>query len=128
MKLLLDTHAFLWALEASARLSPKARAAIQDPGNVKLVSFASLWEITIKVALGKLKLETPWDETLRQIERMAPGTVLSCTVAHLESLSQLPQHHRDPFDRMLVAQARAEDLTLVSHDELLDAYGIRRLW
>jgi PIN domain nuclease of toxin-antitoxin system len=128
MRLLLDTHAFLWVLEASARLSPKARAAIQDAGNVKLVSFASLWEITIKVAFGKLKLETPWEETLRQIERMAPGTVLGCTVPHLESLSQLPHHHRDPFDRMLVAQARADDLTLVSHDDLLDAYGIRRLW
>ena len=128
MRLLLDTHAFLWSLEASDRLSVTARTAIQDGANQKLVSHASLWEITIKVALGKLELASPWEETLRDIERLAPGTVLACTARDLEVLFRLPQHHRDPFDRMLVAQALRGDLTLVSNDEALDAYGVRRLW
>src|SRR4051812_19004273 len=114
MKLLLDTHAFLWSLEASDRLSRRALAAIQDSANVKLISYASLWEITIKVACGKLELATPWEETLRGIEVLAPGSVLSCTIAHLQTLATLPHHHRDPFDRIIVAQAKSDDLTLVS--------------
>ena len=128
MRLLLDTHAFLWGLEASDRLSTRARAAIHDTASHKFVSHASLWKITIKAALGKLRLLEPWGETLRQIERRVPGTVLPCTASHLEKLFQLPLHHRDPFDRMLVAQALADDLTLVSDDEVLDGYGVRRLW
>jgi len=101
---------------------------MQDIANHKFVSHASLWEITIKAALGKLRLLEPWGETLRQIERRVPGTVLPCTAAHLEKLCELPHHHRDPFDRMLVAQALADDLTLVSDDGVLDRYGARRLW
>lgn len=128
MRLLLDTHAFLWSLEDSDRLSATARAAIQDGANEKLVSYATLWEITIKVTLGKLELADPWEETLRTIERLAPGTPLACTMRDLETLFRLPQHHRDPFDRMLVAQALSGDLVLLSNDEALDAYGVRRLW
>lgn len=128
MRLLLDTHAFLWSLEDSDRLSAAARSAIQDRANEKRVSYATLWEITIKTALGKLELETPWEETLGGIERRAPGTLLNFTEDHLAVLLRLPQHHRDPFDRMLVAQALSENLTLVSNDAALDAYGVRRLW
>ena len=128
MRLLLDTHAFLWSLEGSDRLSGKARAAIQNGANEKLVSYATLWEITIKVALGKLELETPWEDTLRHIERVAPGTVLACTEGDLAVLLGLPQHHRDPFDRMLIAQALTEDFTLISNEALFDQYGVKRLW
>src|SRR5438067_8013358 len=105
MELLLDTHVFLWALEASQKLSATASMAIQDGANTKLVSYASLWEITIKVALGKLELREPWPETLRNIERLAPDTILACTTTHLETLFGLHLHHRDPFDRVIVAQA-----------------------
>jgi len=94
MRLLLDTHAFLRGLEASERLSARARAAIHDTASHKFVSHASLWEITIKAAPGKLRLFEPWGETLRQIERRVPRTVLPFTAAHLEKLFELPHRQR----------------------------------
>ena len=90
MRLLLDTHAFLWGLEASDRLSASARAAMQDIANHKFVSHASLWKITIKAALGKLRLLEPWGETLRQIERRVPGTVLLAPLRTWRSSASCP--------------------------------------
>jgi PIN domain nuclease of toxin-antitoxin system len=128
MKLLLDTHVFLWVLERSPRLSAQARAAINDEANAKFISFATLWEVTIKASLGKLELQEPWLETMRTVNRLTPGLVLPFAQAHLEALYLLPFHHRDPFDRMLVAQAMTEELQIVSNDAVLDAYEIVRVW
>ncbi len=128
MRLLLDSHALIWMLEESPRLSQRAALAINDPGNVVRISFASLWEITIKVALGKLRLRTPWPETLREIERRTSENLHALSCEHLARLFELPNFHRDPFDRILIAQALCDDLTLVSDDEELDRYGVRRLW
>ena len=128
MRLLLDSHALIWMLEESPRLSQRAALAINNPENLVRISFASLWEITIKAALGKLRLRTPWPETLREIERRTPDNLLSVSCDHLARLFALPNLHRDPFDRMLVAQALCDDLTLVSDDEELDRYGVRRFW
>lgn len=128
MKLLLDTHAFLWMLEGSARLSRPARAAINDEANSKFVSFATLWEVTIKASLGKLELQEPWIETMRTISRLTPALVLACSQPHLEALYKLPLKHRDPFDRMIIAQALVEKAAIVSNDAALDDYGIRRVW
>lgn len=129
MRFLLDTHAFLWMLEESPRLSVRARAAVNDPAREVRLSFASTWEITIKATLGKLRLRDPWEQTLDRIGRLTPNLILQPAIPHFQALYRLPRlEHRDPFDRMLVAQALAENLPLVSNDESLDNYGVTRLW
>lgn len=92
------------------------------------MSLASLWEIAIKNSIGKLPLGKPFDQLIPEQLQRNGFTVLGLTVAHTAKLTQLPFHHRDPFDRMLVAQCQLESLPLVSSDEMLDAYGIKRLW
>lgn len=120
-RLLLDTHVFLWWLLDDPRLGPEARAMITIPDNLVFVSAATGWEIGIKRALGKLL--APLDLE-REVERngFAP---LPITFFHGEQAGALPQHHRDPFDRVLIAQAQAEGLLLVTADNHFSAYGIR---
>jgi len=120
MKLLLDTHAVLWWLDDPLLLSPTAREAIAEPSNEVLVSAAVCWEIAIKRGLGKLT--APAD--LRGALRSCGFTELNITPAHALATETLPMHHRDPFDRMLVAQSLAEGAMLVSRDPLMAAYGI----
>ncbi|HEV2735398.1 MAG TPA: type II toxin-antitoxin system VapC family toxin [Longimicrobiaceae bacterium] len=125
---LLDTHSFLWFISGSERLSRPARTLIEAPENPMLVSMASLWEIAIKHGLGKLSLERPFVDLIpEQLERQRID-VLGIELPHLAELIRLPLHHRDPFDRLLAAQARAEDLPIISVDDTLDAYGVRRIW
>ena len=128
MKLLLDTHAFLWWLEGNARLPSTARRVIQDTDNDIIVSAATAWEISTKYRLGKLR------EAAAVVEDMA-GTIaahgfeeLPISVDDAERAGSLPGPHRDPFDRMLIAQALARNLTLVSIDKAFDTYRVRRLW
>lgn len=128
MRLLLDSHSLLWSLENSPRLSRRAAEAIQSPGNHVFVSYASLWEISIKVALGKLEVLTPWEETLDTFAGAVPDGLLVFSTAHLQRLMKLPFHHGDPFDRMLIAQALSENLTVVGNDDAFDEYGVQRLW
>jgi PIN domain nuclease of toxin-antitoxin system len=119
VKLLIDTHALLWWL-ADAGLSPQARDAISDPGNLVLVSSATAWEIAIKKALGKLS--APED---LQWQLQAGGIAeLPITIAHAHAAGQLPRHHDDPFDRMLIAQAFAEGLTIATRDQRFGSYGV----
>ncbi|MGH9083094.1 MAG: type II toxin-antitoxin system VapC family toxin [Acidimicrobiales bacterium] len=121
-RLLLDTHPLLWWLSAEA-IAGEAGDAIADPSSVVAVSAASIWEITIKRQIGKLRFEgSPADEV-----RAAGFEHLPITAAHAELAGDLPLHHRDPFDRMLVAQAQAEGLTLVSGDPAFDLYDVRLL-
>ncbi len=122
MRLLLDTHVALWWL-AGAALAPAAAEAIADPANQVLVSAASVWEVEIKSALGKLRMDADFVATLRA-EQVDP---LAIAWAHAVEAGRLPAHHRDPFDRMLVAQARVEGLTLVTRDQRLTAYDVARL-
>ena len=128
MKLLLDTHAFLWFISGDDALSGKARSLIEDEANDKLVSIGSLWEIAIKNSIGKLPLAKPFGQLIPEQLQRGGFAVLGLTVGHTAQLTQLPLHHRDPFERMLVAQCLAENLPLVSGDDALDAYGIKRLW
>ena len=128
MKLLLDTHAFLWFISGDAALSSKGRALIEDEAHDKLVSIGSLWEIAIKNSIGKLPLAKPFGQLIPEQLQRGGFEVLGLTVGHTAHLAQLPLHHRDPFDRMLVAQCLTENLSLVSNDDALDAYGIKRLW
>lgn len=121
MRLLLDTHAFLWWAEESPRLGRRARSRIER-GEVYL-SAASAWEIAVKRASGKLS--SPGD--IPRALEIAGFGALPITVEHAVESAELPWHHRDPFDRLLIAQARLEDLTLVAHDERLAAYDVQIL-
>ena len=120
MRLLLDTHALLWWLADNPRLGVDARTAVADPVSEVFVSAASAWEIAIKKAIGKL--EAP-DDLPEQI-RSHHFSELPIKVSHALAAGSLPRHHEDPFDRLLVAQARIEGLTLVSHDQWAPAYGV----
>jgi PIN domain nuclease of toxin-antitoxin system len=126
--LLLDTHALLWWLDGDERLSPGARAAIADTANTVLVSAASAWEITTKHRLGKLPGAA---DVARDVAACVLGQgfeELSITLRDAERAGRLPGPHRDPFDRMLLAQALRADLELVSNETAFDGYGVRRLW
>ena len=123
MRLLLDTHVLLWALGNPSSLSPGARAAIENPRTPVLVSSASAWEIGVKVSLGKLRAPVDLAEQLRD-KRF---TQLPVSIAHGLRVGALPLHHRDPFDRLLVAQAQLEGLTIVTRDERIAAYDVATL-
>ena len=128
MKLLLDTHTFLWFIDGNPRMPPSARSLIEDPNNQSLVSVASLWEMAMKVSLRKLTLRQPFDRLIPQQLAQNGFGLLQIGISHVTGLVSLPFHHRDPFDRLLIAQANAERLPLVSCDTALDDYGITRLW
>lgn len=119
MKLLLDTHVFLWWRLDSPRLKGRLRQAILDPATEVYVSAAVAWEIVIKRALGRLVFEGGVGEAVIE-EGFAP---LPVTVAHVDEVASLPDHHRDPFDRLLIAQARREGLTLATHDRIMKRYA-----
>jgi PIN domain nuclease of toxin-antitoxin system len=128
LKLLLDTHTLLWFALNDARLSATAASLIVDPGNDKFVSPASYWEIAIKISLKKYALSKPYDVFMHEaIDKHGFG-YLHIEPKHTAILTALPFHHRDPFDRLLVAQAIAEQIEIVSNDSALDAYGINREW
>ena len=128
MTLLLDTHSFLWFWWDDPHLSETAKQAICDPANRKLVSTASCWEIAIKVSLKKLDLGAPYRGFIHQHMVRNNFELLQITDEHLAGLVDLPFHHKDPFDRMLVAQSLYEQIPLVSADPQLDAYGLTRIW
>jgi PIN domain nuclease of toxin-antitoxin system len=128
MRLLLDTHAFLWFIMGSANLSVNARALIENPANERLLSVAGLWEIAIKTSLGKLTLSAPFDELIPAQLKLNGIDLLNIKVEHLSTLTTLPFHHRDPFDRLVVAQAIVEKLPVISLDRAFDTYGVTRHW
>ncbi len=128
MKILIDTHAFLWFVMGNPRTSVKARSLIEDENNEKVLSAASHWEIAIKVGLRKLTLNEPFDVFIpREIDR-GGFLVLPIEPTHTAIVAILPHHHRDPFDRLLIAQAMAEGMPILSADPSLDAYAVTRLW
>ena len=128
MRVLLDTHAFLWHLWDSPERSGLCRSLIADPANEILLSTGSWWELAIKQSVGKLGIEMPFDDFLTAAARENRLTLFPIAPAHLRLVAGLPFHHRDPFDRLLVAQSLAEGVPLLSRDEGLDAYGVRRVW
>ena len=128
MRLLLDTHTFLWWVSGSDRLSRKARAAIARAGNDCHVSVASGWEIAIKVSLGKLRIEGPRDTFLPEQLAVNGFLPLAIGLRHAARVAALPFHHRDPFDRLLIAQALEEELAIVTADRVFARYGVQRVW
>ncbi len=125
MKLLLDSHAYLWWLADDGRLSKAAREAVADPGNAVLVSAATIWELEIKRALGRLDAGDA--DLVAEIEANRFGE-LPVHAPHAAEAAGLPPHHVDPFDRMLIAQSRLEGLVCVTRDAVFEAYGVPTLW
>lgn len=123
MKLLLDTHILLWWLSSAPQLSQRAQQLIAARENIVFISSASIWEIRIKEALGKIEIPQNFEEQLD----LEPFEKLSVTCRHAHALKTLPLAHRDPFDRMLITQALIEDITLVTHDESVSRYKVPHL-
>jgi len=119
MRILLDTHILIWWMQNNPKLSKKAQQLLADPANLIFISAASIWELRIKQSLGRIDLPAKFDSSLHQLS----FEELSVSIAHTEELRRLPRLHSDPFDRMLLAQARAEKLSLLSADTQLIAYG-----
>ncbi len=128
MKVLLDTHTVIWWVDQDHLLGAAARAAITDPANEVFLSAATVWEIAIKVGLGKLSLSMPYRQWMNQAMTDLGATLLPITVEYADVQARLPLHHRDPFDRLIIAQAQVDDVPLISGDATFDQYGISRLW
>ena len=128
MKLLLDTHTFLWAGHDPTKLSADVRDLLSDPAHERLLSVASLWEMQIKSMLDKLTLRLPLPELIREHESVNSLKVLAVTSRHIFGLTALPSIHGDPFDRLLIAAAREEVATLVSADPIFRSYPVPVIW
>jgi PIN domain nuclease of toxin-antitoxin system len=128
MRLLLDTQAVVWFYLADPRLSGPANTAIVDPANEKWVSPATYWEIAIKISTRKYILTQPYEDFWRNAIDANGFEVLHILPRHAALLTAMPYHHRDPFDRLIVAQALAECMSIVSADLIIDAYGVARIW
>jgi PIN domain nuclease of toxin-antitoxin system len=127
VNLLLDTQTLLWWRSANRHLGPHARQTIEREASAVCVSAASIWEIVIKSGIGKLRLRDPLDEWVPDALERHGFTMLSVSVAHAAAVARLPHHHADPFDRLLIAQARVEQLTVVTSDTAFDKYDVRVL-
>lgn len=128
MKLLLDTHAFLWWDNEPARLSPRVLALCRDPSTELILSVGSVWEMQIKAALGKLTLSTPLPAMIAAQQQANQMRVLPVTLEHVLALERLPQYHQDPFDRLLIAQGLAEAVAIASADPLFTRYPATVIW
>jgi len=128
MRYLLDTHAFLWWDMQSSQLSPTAFALCSDSSNDLLLSLASVWEMQIKQQLGKLRLSAPLGEIIEKQRSTNGIQLLPIELSHILGLSDLPEHHKDPFDRLLITQANVERLTLISNDPLIAQYPVQVVW
>ena len=128
MRLLLDTHTFLWFIDGDTALSPYARQLIEDRTNERLLSIANLWEMAIKASLGRLTLALPFTDLVAEHVHGNAIELFEILPRHLDVLTTLPFHHKDPFDRMIIAQSQAENIPILSRDSAFDDYAIRRLW
>jgi PIN domain nuclease of toxin-antitoxin system len=128
MRFLLDTQVWLWLQSEPERVIPTVRDALADPGNELLLSAASAWEIAIKHGLGKLVLPLPPEQYVPTRMALSDTASLPVSTAHALRVAALPAHHRDPFDRLLVAQVQMERLTLVTADRQLEPYAVDTLW
>jgi PIN domain nuclease of toxin-antitoxin system len=123
MRILIDTHILIWHLEGDEQLSPDRRSLISNPTNSIFISIASFWEIAIKSSIGRLSLSRPIEEIYAEIDH-STSTILSIERNHTLEVSRLPFHHRDPFDRMIIAQAQVELLDVMTSDGVFADYGL----
>ncbi len=128
MKFLIDSHTLIWFLNGNFQLPFAIRELIEDEDNEIFVSIASLWEIAIKISTGKLNLGKPFEILFPSQLEINSMTVLPISIEHLRVVSSLPFHHRDPFDRLIIAQSQVEQMPVVGVDEVFDLYGVEREW
>jgi len=128
VNILLDTHVFLWFIDENPRLSEPARVLIEAEDSQPFLSMASLWEIAIKISLGKLQLERSYEAFIPQQLALNGIGILNFSLEHIAAIASLPFHHRDPFDRLIAVQSKIEKMTLVSADSSFDLYEIERVW
>ncbi|GCE92148.1 hypothetical protein NIES46_01830 [Arthrospira platensis NIES-46] len=128
MRLLLDTHTILWFFMGNSRLSDKVRDLVEDGHNHKLISVATVWEMSIKQSQNKLTLEKTASDYIEEKIRLDDFELLPIQLNHLRILSSLPFYHKDPFDRLLIAQAMQENIPILSKDMAFYAYPIQRIW
>jgi len=127
MNLLFDTHAFLWFSEDNPSLSKKTKLIIENPENNCFISMASLWEMAIKISLKKLNIKLNFNQMLEEIYKH-DFILLPIDFDHTVELTSMDFHHRDPFDRLIIAQSIVENLTIISIDKVFDKYNIKRIW
>ncbi|MBK6978992.1 MAG: type II toxin-antitoxin system VapC family toxin [Cytophagaceae bacterium] len=127
MDILLDTHALIWFLNGDKFLSNEAKKAIEDSSNIKIVSIASIWEIAIKISLGKFQFKEGLKSFMKLIDENG-FEILPITFKHALEVSKLEFIHRDPFDRLLIAQAKSDDLILITKDETIRKYQVKSIW
>jgi PIN domain nuclease of toxin-antitoxin system len=128
MRILLDTHSFLWFAGGDERLSLDARRVISDVGNEAYLSPASLWEMAIKINIGKLRIPMPLGALVREQVHDNMFEIFGPEISHYDAYVDLPLHHRDPFDRMIIAQAQVEEIPIVGKDQAFDPYDVEMLW
>jgi PIN domain nuclease of toxin-antitoxin system len=128
MKVLMDAHSFLWFVNGSSQLSARARAIIEDPANDKFLSMANIWEMAIKISLGKLSIAQPFEQFIPHQLLINGFETFEIKFDHVAKVIQLPVHHRDPFDRLLIAQSLVEQIPVISTDLVFDLYSVDRLW
>lgn len=128
MRLLLDTHTLIWFFAGDSQLSAIARILIEDEDNHKLLSIASIWEMAIKESKGHLNLTLPFQEYIGQKLSLEDFNLLNVNLDHLNAIVTMPFHHKDPFDRLIIAQSMVEGIPILSKDSAFDAYSINRIW
>jgi PIN domain nuclease of toxin-antitoxin system len=128
MKLMLDTHAFIWWDSEPAKLSSQALALCQDPANQLLLSVASVWEMQIKLQLGKLTIRIPLADVITHQQQTNNVDIVPITLTHVLTLDGLPSYHKDPFDRLIIAQAMVEGIAVISNDPMFAHYPIKLIW
>jgi PIN domain nuclease of toxin-antitoxin system len=127
MNLLLDAHTFIWFVSGDSNLSLKARQEIENPGNLIFFSIASLWEMSLKIKIGKLSIQKPFEEVINDVTENGIE-ILPISFTHLIENTKLPFHHRDPFDRIIISQSIVENMNIVSRDAIFDKYLSSRIW
>jgi PIN domain nuclease of toxin-antitoxin system len=128
MSYLLDTHAFLWFINDDPALSATAKALIEDPENTIYLSVASIWEMAIKISLGKLDIPSPFTDFIDDQLRENTIALLDIKTTHAGVVATLPFHHRDPFDRLIIAQSKSENIPLIGRDAIFETYGVKHHW
>lgn len=128
MRVLLDTHTFLWFITGSDELSDKARGLIEDANNQRFLSVASLWEMSIKVSIGKLNIDFSFPDLVIQKVYGNAIDILSISPEHLEQLAKMPFHHKDPFDRLIIAQGLTENMPIITRDRAFASYQADLFW
>lgn len=126
MRILVDTHIMIWHLEGDTNLSPAYRTIISEPGTTILISIVSIWEIALKSSLSKLTLSKPLKDIVNEIEH-STSSIFQISPAHALRVAELPFHHKDPFDRMIISQALVDDIPIITADPYFKDYGVKLL-